>query len=234
MARHTEISMYNSVNAWSRRPSDDHSHTEGRVDPDVDGLDPRVSDQNPQVPNPEPRVSGQEQTQIVNVVRDLIRRDLGSLAADDYVINGTVQFDNLNHERGMILVEDTARAGGDRFVYRPARIKLDTGSRADFVTREYLARIGFNIDSLAAIPEAQQQGVEGLDKVIYRPTHQANLQWYRQGEAQMNITPFLVIDHGPFDLLLSSRRFAEEAERRLFSLPLVRPRKTPGRCPRSV
>ncbi len=82
--------------------------------------------------------------------------------------------------------------------------------------------------SLEAIPEGEQVEVEGLNKAIYKPRYWANVQWYRQGEMQVTTMPFLVVDHGPFELLLSSRRFAPEAERRMFALPLVRPRKTRG------
>ena len=128
----------------------------------------------------------------------------------------------------MVLVEDSAKSGGQRFDYRPARVKIDTGSAADFVRLEYLTSAGINTSHLTPIPEANQVAVEGLNRTIYKPKYQINLAWYRQAEAQMNTTQFLVVDDGPFDLLLSSRRFAEEAERRLFSLPLVRPRKTRG------
>ncbi|KAK0723432.1 hypothetical protein B0T26DRAFT_871278 [Lasiosphaeria miniovina] len=212
MAKLTELSVSATVDT-SRRPADGSSGAEGKVEAEAGGVSSGF------------RSTDQHQMQIVKAVQNLIRRDLGSLEADDYVINGTVQLEN--HERGMILMEDPTRTGGDRFDYRPARIKLDTGSRADFVTREYLARIGFDFGSLIEIPEVQQEDIEGLDKAIYKPTHRVNLPWYRQGEAQSNLTRFLVVDSGPFDLLLSSRRFAEEAERRLFSLPLVgRPRKT--------
>lgn len=171
--------------------------------------------------------SDPQQMQIVKVVQDLFRRDIASWEADDYVLNGTVQVESPEN-RAMMLVEDATKEGGQRFNYRPARVKVDTGSAADFVSLEYLKKAGFNIASLKPIPEAEQVNVEGLNRVIYKPKYQANLQWYRQGEMEMNVTPFLVVDHGPFELLLSSRRFAEEAERRLFSLPLVRPRKTRG------
>ncbi|KAK3380611.1 hypothetical protein B0T24DRAFT_197800 [Lasiosphaeria ovina] len=209
MDKLTELSQSTTVDA-SGRPADASSSTEGKAEAEAggpgSGSDPHLM-------------------QIVKSLQNRMRRDLSSLEADDYVINGTVQLDN--PERVMILVEDPTRTGGDRFDYRPARIKLDTGSRADFVTREYLAQIGFDLGSLVEIPEVQQQEIEGLDKAIYKPTHGVTLPWYRQGEAQSNLTRFLVVDSGPFDLLLSSRRFAEEAERRLFSLPLVgRPRKT--------
>jgi len=167
------------------------------------------------------------QNQIIKVVQDIFKRDLASWEADDYVINGTVQVDKPEN-KAMVLVEDSAKSGGQRFDYRPARVKVDTGSAADFITLKYLTRVGIKISNLTPIPEANQVAVEGLNGTIYKPEYQINLAWYRQAEAQMNTTQFLVVDNGPFDLLLSSRRFAEEAERRLFSLPLVRPRKTRG------
>lgn len=177
--------------------------------------------------------SGQHQL-IVKAVHDIFRRDLASWEADDYVLNGIVKVGDTDTDssQAVMLVEDPTKLGGQRFDYRPARVKVDTGSAADLVSLEYLTKVGFNIANLKPIPESDQVEVEGLNKAIYKPKYQVNLQWYRQGEAQMNLTPFLVVDHGPFDLLLSSQRFAEEAGRRLFSLPLVRPRKTRGEASR--
>lgn len=171
--------------------------------------------------------SDQQQMQIVKAVQDLFRRDIASWGADDYTLNGTVEMES-GESRAMTLVEDTTKSGGQRFNYHPARVKVDTGSAADFVSLEYLTKAGFDLAILKPIPEGQQTEVEGFNRAIYKPKYQASLRWYRQGEMNMNVTPFLVVENGPFDLLLSSRRFAEEAERRLFSLPIVRPRKTRG------
>lgn len=169
-------------------------------------------------------------------LRDTFRTSLSSWASDSYVLNGIVRVEDSDAETtATVLVEDPTKEGGERFrpvpaavvPYYPARIKMDTGSTDDFVTLDYLARAGFNIEKLRPIPEDEQVEVEGLNQVMYKPRFKVNLKWYRQGESQMNDIPFFVVDQGPFDLLLSSRRFAAEAERRLFSLPLVRPWRSP-------
>lgn len=169
-------------------------------------------------------------------VRDTLRASLASWAGDGYVLNGIVRVEDSDPETtATVLIEDPTKEGGERFrpvpaavvPYYPARIQMDTGSTDDFVTLDYLARAGFNIDNLRPIPEDEQVEVEGLNQVMYKPRFKVNLKWYRQGESQMNDIPFLVVDQGPFDLLLSSRRFAAEAERRLFSLPLVGPWRNP-------
>jgi hypothetical protein len=219
MAKLTELSLLSMDRERAKHPASFEPDDHQADNPEGDSDGPPSSEVSEQ----------QRQQQIIKVVQDLFRRDLASWEADDYVLNGTVQVEGTEDtSRAMILVEDPTKRGGQRFDYHAARIKVDTGSAADFATLEYLTRVGFNMASLNVIPEAEQVEIEGLNKAIYKPKYRANLQWYRQGEAQTNVTPFFVVDHGPFDLLLSSRRFAEEAERRLFSLPLVRPRKTRG------
>ena len=152
------------------------------------------------------------------------------------MLNGTLRVDN-PETTATVLLEDPTKDGGQRFKpvpaeirrYYPARVKVDTGSGADFVSLEYLINAGFNITNLQPIPVAKQVEVEGLNKVVYKPEYRVNLKWYRQGEVQLNDVSFLVVDCGPFYMLLSSRRFAEQAERKLFALPLVRPRKKRGK-----
>lgn len=176
-----------------------------------------------------PSTEHHDHQQIFKAVQGIFRRDLAAWEADDYVLNGTVRIDRLEEkDQAMVLAEDPDKGGGEWFNYCPARIKVDTGSAADFVTLDYLECVGFNLASLQEIPESENQPVEGLNKAIYKSKYRVNLQWYRQGEMQMNTTLFLVVDHGPFEVLLSSRRFAEEAERHIFSLPIVRPRRTKG------
>lgn len=162
-------------------------------------------------------VPANNQLQVVQVVRDLMQQSLASLASDNYVADATV-----------VVVEDPRGEGGQRFNYRPARVQLDTGSRVDLVTREYLEDVGFDLSKLQPVPPEEQE-VEGPNKVIYTVAERAELQWYRRGEGRMNTTPFLVVDSGPFDLLLSSYRFAGEAQR-AFALSMVRPRMSPGTC----
>jgi hypothetical protein len=187
--------------------------------------------------------SSRDQEQMQIAVQDTFRRNLASWAVDDFVLNGTVCVDD-PEAPATVVVEDSSKEVGDRFQhvsaavvpYYPSRIKVDTGSTDNFVTLEYLKKAGFNIKNLRPIPDSEQVEVEGLNQVMYKPKFRVNLKYYRQGEAIMNDKSFLVIDNGPFDLLLSSHHFVAEAERRLFALPLVRPRnkKTRGKANQSL
>lgn len=179
---------------------------------------------------------GGDHLQLEVALRHTLRTSLNSLAVDDFILNGVVRVEDSNPETAAtVLVEDPTKEGGERFrpvpaavvPYYPARIKMDTGSTDDFVTLDYLTRAGFNIDNLKPIPEDEQDEIEGLNHVMYQPRFKVNLKYYRQGESQTNDIMFFVVDQGPFDLLLSSRRFAEEAERRLYSLPMVRRWRNP-------
>jgi hypothetical protein len=210
MARLTELSMTASVHA-STRLADTlaESHSGRRAG--------RHSEDNGPGPTDE---------QLVQVIKDLALQPLRSLEADDFFVNGTVQLSDPAFEKGMVLVEDETRNGGERFRYKPARIKIDTGSAADFINREYLKRVRYNLADLLEISEGNREGIEGLNKIIYRPTHKAGVQWYLQGETQVQVASFLVVDSGPFDILLSSRNFVPLISS---ALPLVRaPRKTRG------
>ena len=130
-------------------------------------------------------------------------------------------------------MENPLRTGGERFKhisteiieYYPGRVKLDTGSEADFVSLSYLMQAGFTMDALKPIPVAQQAQVEGINGAKYTPKFEVDLKWFRQGKALTNTGRLLVVDQAPFDILLSSRRFSREAARQLVSLSLVRPRK---------
>ncbi|KAL8742249.1 MAG: hypothetical protein Q9190_005240 [Brigantiaea leucoxantha] len=153
--------------------------------------------------------------------RSAIREQFASLEASNYVVDATV------------LVENPLMTAGQRFKhvsaeimqFYPGRVKLDTGSEADFVSLNYLLQAGFTMDFLKAIPTAQQAEVEGIGGAKYTPKFEVELKWFRQGEASTNRGRFLVVDGAPFDILLSSAQFATEAARHLVSLPLVRPRK---------
>ncbi|KAM7183206.1 hypothetical protein V8F33_013733 [Rhypophila sp. PSN 637] len=179
----------------------------------------------------------QHQDQVHGVVQNTFQQDVASWQADEYIFNGVVQVDLDNNASttalGMVALEDATKTGGQRFTYSPARIKIDTSPAADFVSFEYLQRAGFNLANLQDIPESEQRQIEGLDRLLYTPRHIVTLQWYRQGEQHMNTTKFFVVGGNkngpPFDLVLSTRGFAEEAERRLFSSSLLRARKTQGK-----
>ena len=165
-----------------------------------------------------------QQNQVIRQRRSAAKQQFASLEASNYIVDAT------------IVIENPLKTGGQRFrhvsaeitQYYPGRVKLDTGSEADFISLAYLLQAGFKMDALKAIPAAQQIQVEGIHGAKYKPEYEVDLKWSRQGEAITNSGRFLVVDQAPFDILLSSRRFAAEAARQLVSLPLVRPRKPRG------
>ena len=153
-------------------------------------------------------------------------RTLESLHSSDYVENASVA------------VENPLKGEGHRFrhvsaeitEYHPGRVKLDTASKANFVSLDYLLQAGFDQSALKPIPTDQQAEVEGLNGARYTPKHEINLKWHREGESLTNVGRFLVVEQAPFDILLASNRFAEEVVRRLVSLPLYRAKKSRGKC----
>lgn len=175
-------------------------------------------------------VSMKEHNQTLQQRRSAIQKQFASLEASNYVVDAAV------------LVENPSKTGGRRFKqvsaeiteYYPGRVKLDTGSEADFVSLDYLLQAGFTQDALKSIPAAQQAQVVGINGAKYTPKFEIDLKWFRQGEALTNVGRFLVIDQAPFDILLSSKKFAPEAARQLVSLPLVRPRKPRSMLPSKI
>lgn len=153
--------------------------------------------------------------------RQPLAEQVMALVKSNYIIDATV------------LVENSTKPGSQRFnqvpanvQYYPGRVKLDTGSEADLVSLQYLQDAGLNEDDLTPIPIANQCQVEGIGGTLFTPQFEVELRWFRHGEPRTNKDRFLVVDQAPFDLLLSSRRFAQEA--RLISLPLMRRRKPRG------
>ncbi|KAM7201772.1 hypothetical protein V8F20_004733 [Naviculisporaceae sp. PSN 640] len=146
-----------------------------------------------------------------------------SWPGENYIVNGVVELEQNDNKstagvRGIVLLEDQRQAGGRRFGYHPARIKIDASSAADIVSLEYLQRLGLDLAELREIPEQERRQVNGLNGIIYMPTHMIDLYWYQVGEMQMNTTSFLVVSSTAartpgFDLLLSARRYVETEER---------------------
>ena len=169
-------------------------------------------------------VTMRQHNQILQRRRSVMRKQFASLEASNYVLNATVLVENHLKTRGQRFQHVSAEITQ----YYPGRVKLDTGSEADFVSLDYLLQAGFTMDYLKTIPVTEQAQVEGLGGAKYTPKFEVELKWFRQGEARTNTGRFLVVDQAPFDILLSSRQFAVEAARQLVSLPLVRPRKPRG------
>lgn len=157
--------------------------------------------------------------------RSAIRKQFASLEELNYVMDATV------------LVENILKTGGQRFKhipteiteYYPGSVKLDTRSEADFVSQNYLLQVSFTMDALKPISAAHQAHLEGINGAKYKPKFEEDVKWFRQGETLTNTGRFLVVEQDPFDILLSSKKFAVEEARPLISLPLVHPRKMRGR-----
>lgn len=146
-----------------------------------------------------------------------LERQLISLAQSNYTIDA------------IVIAEDPRKKGTERFLYQPAKLKFDTGSDVDLVSRQYLLRVGFPMDKLIPIPVGNQAVVHSINNATFTPKYEVDLHWSRRGDMRINSGRFMVVDEAPFDLLLESGRLLDGLRRsRLSSLHLFRPRKTKG------
>ncbi|KAE9568891.1 hypothetical protein CGMCC3_g14945 [Colletotrichum fructicola] len=143
--------------------------------------------------------------------RSDLKHQIISLANSNYAIDA------------MVIAEDSQQQGNKRLVYKPAKIKFDTGSDVDLVSRRYLPCAGLPMHELIPIPVDHQAVVHGVNNAKFTSEFEIMLAWSRLGDARTNNGRFLVVDEAPFDLLLSPRWLLDEL--RLSSLPLFRPRK---------
>ena len=135
---------------------------------------------------------------------------LEHLGSSNYVIKATV------------VVESSSQERGQRFQYiptiakhTPALVKLDTGSDVDVVSQEFLTEAGFTASAFLPIPEEAKDAFIGIEGTPYRPESTVELFWFREGEQRIRKTRFYVVSGAPVDMLLGSKRFAQEAAKRV-------------------
>ncbi|KAJ3959419.1 hypothetical protein N0V92_003970 [Colletotrichum tropicale] len=141
-----------------------------------------------------------------------IERQLLSFAQSNYTIDAAV------------VIEDSTQESSRQVVYKAAKVKFDTASDVDLVSRQYLLRIGSPMDKLIPITTDNQAVVHGINNARFTPKFEVELQWSRRGDTRTTSSRFMVVDEAPFELLVESRRFLDGL--RLSSLPLFRPRKS--------
>jgi hypothetical protein len=100
-------------------------------------------------------------------------------------------------------------------MHSPALVKLDTGSDVDVVSLEFLTQANFATSALVPIPDEAKDTLVGVEGTLYQPNHSIELYWFRQGEQQIRRTKFYVVSGAPVDILLGSKRFAQEAAKRV-------------------
>jgi len=134
-----------------------------------------------------------------------------------------------------VAVERKANQGGHRFKYIPTeaqhaagRLKLDSGSDFDLVSREFLALAGGLDGSLVEIPPHERPEIEGFQGAKYQPSFRTRLHWFREGDHRMQRTNFYVVDNAPFDLLLGSNRFVPEITEMARGMLAIRPSRNKG------
>lgn len=96
---------------------------------------------------------------------------------------------------------------------------------------QYLAQAGFPYEALVPIPSEDQVSVVGIANATYTPEFKIKVKWSGEKERKTNETEFMVVNFAEFDVLLSSRRFLEEAKKRVtLAWPLFnRPKDKGGR-----
>lgn len=98
----------------------------------------------------------------------------------------------------------------ERVRYVHIRAKMDTGCDDNLVTMELVTKAGIKKSTLLDIPEDENIELHGLEGVKCTPLYQVDLKWYQDGDMKMRQQRFYVVQDGPFDMLIGSRRFAQD------------------------
>ena len=149
---------------------------------------------------------------------------LEQLGSSNYVIKATVVVEQSSQERGQRFKYISTKAE-----HTPALVKLDTGSDVDVVSQEFLSQAGFAANAFMPIPEEAKDSFIGIEGTPYRPKSTIELFWFREGEQRIRKTRFYVVSGAPVDMLLGSKRFAQEAAKRVALF--TGPPKSKGVCP---
>jgi hypothetical protein len=178
----------------------------------------------------EDEIDGQEHVHSAAMAKDnnkphtRLIRALEQLGSSNYVIKATVVVEQSSQERGQRFKYISTEAE-----HTPALVKLDTGSDVDVVSQEFLAQAGFAANAFMPIPEEVKDSFIGIEGTPYRPESTIELFWFREGEQRIRKTRFYVVSGAPVDMLLGSKRFAQEAAKRVALF--TGPPKSKGVCP---
>ena len=98
----------------------------------------------------------------------------------------------------------------ERVRYVHVRAKMDTGCDDNLVTMELVEKAGIDRSMLLEIPENETVELRGLEGAKCTPMYETDLRWYQDGDMKMRQHRFYVVEEGPFDMLIGSRRFAQD------------------------
>lgn len=116
-----------------------------------------------------------------------------------------------NFTRNATLVVDSGVGTfPERVRYVHVRAKMDTGCSDNLITMELVEKAGIPTSMLFEIPEDELVDLQGLEGAKCTPLYEVHLTWYQDGDMKMRESSFYVIKDGPFDMLIGSRRFAQD------------------------
>ena len=139
-------------------------------------------------------------TDLVNTMerRNLVGNALKDLIKQNFTRNAT------------IVVDNGVGTFPERLQYVHVRAKMDTGCNDNLITMELVEKAGIDSSLLNVIPEDQAVDLQGLDSAKCTPLYEIDLTWYQDGDMKMRDSRFYVVKEGPFDMLIGSRRFAQD------------------------
>lgn len=100
-----------------------------------------------------------------------------------------------------------------RFKMVPVRNKIDTGSDENFVSKALIAKHGMDPNKIQDLPVEKQQErtLEMLNNLTFTPKQEVTISWHKPQDKKIRETTFLFVDSGPFDVLIGSKHWADEA-----------------------
>ena len=116
----------------------------------------------------------------------------------------------------VIQVPEMTHPSGLKFI--PVRNKIDTGSDENLVSAELLSKHGMDSSKIQPIPSEKQgeRTLRMLNGFTFTPTQEVRLQWHRPHDMRQREDTFVIVPEAPFDVLIGSEQFKDEAKTKLF------------------
>ncbi|KAL8878647.1 MAG: hypothetical protein Q9198_003588 [Flavoplaca austrocitrina] len=115
-----------------------------------------------------------------------------------------------NFTRNATIVVDSGDGSCPESIrYVHVRAKMDTGCDDNLITMTVVEKAGIHKSNLLEIPATEMVELHGLEGAKCTPLYETILTWYQDGDMKMREHKFYVVEKGPFDMLIGSRRFAE-------------------------
>ncbi|OAL22189.1 hypothetical protein AYO22_07233 [Fonsecaea multimorphosa] len=131
---------------------------------------------------------------------------------------------NLSVKNATILVGSGSEVSSTRAKYMHLRAKMDTGCDENLITMKVVKRAQIDQSLLKPIQEEDQFEFTMLNGFSCAPEFKITLSWYQDCDEKMRRSDFYVVKEGPFDMLIGSRRFAQDFRERQ-ALPVGKRRK---------